>query len=40
MPDGNVVTMGRVGLIRWAGEVAQPVARPVACRTGQLEARR
>ena len=40
MPGWNVVTMGRVGLTRWAREVAQPVARPVARRTGQPEARR
>ena len=40
MPGWNVVTMGRAGLTRWAGEVAQPVARPIARRTGQPEARR
>ena len=39
MPDWNVVTMGQAGLTRWAGEVAQPVARPVARRAGQPEAR-
>jgi hypothetical protein len=40
MPEWNVVTMGRAGLTRWTGEVAQPAARPVAGRTGQPEARR
>ncbi len=40
MPEWNVVTMGRAGLTRWAREVAQPVARSVARRTGQPEARR
>ena len=40
MPEWNVVTMGRVGLTRWAREVAQPVARSIARRTGQPEARR
>jgi hypothetical protein len=40
MPEWNVVTMGRVGLTRWAGEVAQAVVRPVARRAGQPEARR
>ena len=35
----NVVTMGQAGLTRWTGEAAQPVARPVARRTGQPEAR-
>ena len=40
MPEWNFVTMGQVGLTRWAGEVAQPVARPVARGTGQPEARR
>ena len=39
MPERNVVTMGRAGLTRWAGDVAQPVARPVARRAGQPEAR-
>ena len=39
MPDWNVVIMGRAGLIRWTGEVAQPVARSIARRTGQPEAR-
>ena len=37
--EWNVVTMGRAGLTRWAGEVAQPVARPVARGTGPPEAR-
>ena len=40
MPGWNVVTMGRAGLTRWAGEVAQPVARSIARGTGQPEARR
>ena len=40
MPGWNVVTMGQVGLTRWAREVAQPVARSIARRTGQLEVRR
>jgi hypothetical protein len=40
MPDWNVVIRGRAGLTRWTGEVAQPVARPVARGTGQPEARR
>jgi hypothetical protein len=40
MPDWNVVTMGRAGLTRWTGEVAQPVARSIARGTGQPEARR
>jgi hypothetical protein len=39
MPERNVVTMGRAGLTRWTRKVAQPVARPVARRTGQPEAR-
>jgi len=39
MPEWNVVIMGRAGLTRWAGEVAEAVARPVARRTGQPEAR-
>jgi hypothetical protein len=40
MPGWNVVTMGQVGLIRWTGEVAQPVARSIVRRTGQPEVRR
>jgi hypothetical protein len=40
MPDWNVVNMGWAGLTRWTGEVAQPVARSIARRTGQPEARR
>ena len=40
MPGWNVVTMGQAGLTRWTGEVAQPVARSIARRTGQPEARR
>ena len=36
----NFVTMGQVGLTRWTREVAQPVARSIARRTGQSEARR
>jgi hypothetical protein len=40
MPEWNVVTMGRAGLPRWTGEVAQPVARSIARGTGQAEARR
>jgi len=40
MPGWNVGTAGRVGLTRWAGEVAEPVARSIARRTGQPEVRR
>jgi hypothetical protein len=36
----DVVMMGQAGLTRRAGEVAQPVARSIARRTGQPEARR
>jgi hypothetical protein len=39
MPDWNVVIMGRAGLTRWTRKVAQPVARSIARRTGQPEAR-
>ena len=40
MPEWNVVTVGQAGLTRWTTEVAQPVARSIARRTGQPEARR
>ena len=40
VPGRYVVTMGRAGLTRWAGEVAQPVARSIARGTGQPEAGR
>ena len=40
MPDWNVVTMDQAGLTCWTGEVAEPVARSIARRTGQPEARR
>ena len=39
MPERNVVIMGQAGLTRWTGEVAQPVARSIARRTGQPGAR-
>jgi hypothetical protein len=40
MPGWNVVTMGLAGLARCTREVARPVARSIARRTGQPEARR
>ena len=40
MPEWDFVTMGQVGLTRWTGEVAQPVARSIGRRAGQPEARR
>ena len=40
MPGWNVVTVGQVGLTRWTGEVARPVDRSIARRTGQPEVRR
>ena len=39
MPEWNVVTIGQAGLTRWTREVARPVARSIARRTGQQEAR-
>jgi hypothetical protein len=39
MPEWSVVTVGQAGLTRRTGEVAQPVARSIARRTGQPEAR-
>jgi hypothetical protein len=39
MPEWNFVTMGQLGLTRWTRQVAPPVARSIARRTGQPEAR-
>jgi hypothetical protein len=38
MPKWNFVAMGQVGLTDWTREVAKPVARSIACRTGRPEA--
>ena len=37
MPKWNVVAMGQVGLTGWTRQVAQPVARFIARRTGRQE---
>jgi hypothetical protein len=38
MAKWNYVAMGQAGLTGWTGQVARPVARAVARRTGRSEA--
>ena len=38
MSKWNFVAMGQAGLTGWTGEVARPVARSIARRTGRPEA--
>jgi hypothetical protein len=38
MAKWNFVAMGQAGLTGWTGEVARPVARVIARRTGRPEA--
>ena len=38
MPKWNFVAMGQAGLTGWTMEMAQPVARSIARRTGRPEA--